>query len=73
MIKVLKFGGASIKNAEAIENVFSIINTFKDRNRKLCVAIDITGKNEKIFTKKIDVLKNEVIVLKKYPTIFIIE
>ena len=50
-----------------------IINTIKDRNRKLCVAIDITGKNEKIFTKKIDVLKNEVIVLKKYPTIFIIE
>ena len=50
-----------------------IINTVKDRNRKLCVAIDITGKNEKIFTKKIDVLKNEVIVLKKYPTIFIIE
>ena len=47
-----------------------IINTIKDRNRKLCVAIDITGKNEKIFTKKI---KNEVIVLKKYPTIFIIE
>ena len=50
-----------------------IINTIKDRNRKLCVAIDITGKNEKIFTKKIDLLKNEVIVLKKYPTIFIIE
>ena len=50
-----------------------IINTIKDRNRKLCVAIDITGKNEKIFTKKITVLKNEVIVLKKYPTIFIIE
>lgn len=50
-----------------------IINTVKDRNRKLCVAIDITGKNEKIFTKKIDVLKNEVIVLKKYPTIFIVE
>ena len=50
-----------------------IINTIKDRNRKLCVAIDITGKNEKIFTKKITILKNEVIVLKKYPTIFIIE
>ncbi len=50
-----------------------IINTIKDRNRKLCVAIDITGRNEKIFTKKITVLKNEVIVLKKYPTIFIIE
>ena len=50
-----------------------IINTIKDRNRKLCVAIDITGKNEKIFIKKITVLKNEVIVLKKYPTIFIIE
>ena len=50
-----------------------IINTVKGRNRKLCVAIDITGKNEKIFTKKITVLKNEVIVLKKYPTIFIIE
>ncbi len=50
-----------------------IINTVKDRNRKLCVATDITGKNEKIFTKKITVLKNEVIVLKKYPTIFIIE
>ena len=30
MIKVLKFGGASIKNAEAIESVFSIINAFKD-------------------------------------------
>ncbi len=31
MIKVLKFGGASIKNSERIVNVFSIINNFKSQ------------------------------------------
>ena len=31
MIKVLKFGGASIKNSERIANVFSIINNFKNQ------------------------------------------
>lgn len=36
MIKVLKFGGASIKNSERIANVFSIINNFK--NQKIIIV-----------------------------------
>ena len=50
-----------------------IIKVFKYKDRKLCIAVDITGNNEKIFTKKIADFSKEVIILKKYPTIFIIE
>ena len=50
-----------------------IIKVLKYKDRKLCIAVDITGNNEKIFTKKIADFSKEVIILKKYPTIFIIE
>ena len=50
-----------------------IIKVLKYKDRKLCIAVDITGNNEKIFTKKIADFCKEVIILKKYPTIFIIE
>lgn len=50
-----------------------IIKVLKYKDRKLCVAVDITGSNEKIFTKKIADFSKEAIKLKKHPTIFIIE
>lgn len=49
-----------------------IVNNIYPESRKLCVATDITGSNEKIFTKKIFHLKKDNIILKKHPTIFII-
>ena len=42
-------------------------------NKKICIATDITGKNEKIITKKIYELYNSKMILEKYPTIFIFE
>tara|TARA_B110001452_G_scaffold82465_1_gene67423 strand:+ start:229 stop:927 length:699 start_codon:yes stop_codon:yes gene_type:complete len=42
-------------------------------NKKICIATDITGKNEKIITKKISELYNSKMILEKYPTIFIFE
>ena len=42
-------------------------------NKKICIATDITGKNEKIITKKISEFYNSKMILEKYPTIFIFE
>ena len=36
MVKVLKFGGASIKDVDSIKNVVSIIQSFK--NQKLVIV-----------------------------------
>ena len=33
-MKVYKFGGASVKNADAIENLFSIVQKEKTRNEE---------------------------------------
>ena len=52
MIKVLKFGGASIKNAEAIENVFSIINTFKDDD--VVIVFSALGKVTNMLEEVVD-------------------
>lgn len=41
-MKVFKFGGASVKNAEAVKNVASILNLFQ--NEKLLVVISAMGK-----------------------------
>ena len=50
-----------------------LIQNLKPDIRKLCIATDLTGLNESIFTKKISELKQSNIILKKYPTIFIFE
>ena len=43
------------------------------KNKKLCVAIDVNGKNEKIITKEIHEMKDVELNIKKQPTIFIFE
>ena len=58
------------RNQKVFDEIIKVLN-FKDR--KLCIAVDITGSNEKIITKKIADFKKEIIKLKRYPTIFIIE
>ena len=50
-----------------------LLQNLKPEYRKLCVASDLTGLDEKIFTKKISELKKDKIILKKQPTIFIFE
>ncbi len=50
-----------------------LINNIKPTNKKLTIAIDITGENEKIITKSIDQWKEFEINIKKQPTIFIFE
>ena len=50
-----------------------LLQNLKPDYRKLCVASDLTGVNENIFTKKISELKEDKIILKKKPTIFIFE
>ena len=52
MIKVLKFGGASIKNTEAIENVASIINTFKDDD--IVIVFSALGKVTNMLEEVVD-------------------
>ena len=41
-MKVFKFGGASVKSAEAVRNVGEILNLFK--NEKLMVVVSAMGK-----------------------------
>ena len=56
------------------ENLFNdLINNIKPTTRKLTVAIDINGKNEKIITKSIEDYKLLEIEFKKQPTIFLFE
>lgn len=38
MIKIFKFGGASVKDAESVKNVASIIARFKGEDKLLCVV-----------------------------------
>lgn len=74
--RLSKITGAHIfiENPYRNQKIFdNIIEALKPLDRKLCVASDITGKKENIFTKKISDLKNQKIRLEKYPTIFIFE
>ena len=41
-MKVFKFGGASVKNAEAVINIASILNTY--RKEKLAIVISAMDK-----------------------------
>ena len=48
-IKVFKFGGASIKDAEAIKNVTEILKKFDDQN--LAIVVSATGKTTNALEK----------------------
>ena len=56
MIKVLKFGGASIKNSERIANVFSIINNFK--NQKIIVIFSAIANVTNLLEDIVDLYLN---------------
>ena len=56
MIKVLKFGGASIKNSERIANVFSIINNFK--NQKIIIVFSAIANVTNLLEDLVDLYFN---------------
>ena len=58
-MKVFKFGGASVKSAEAIRNVASIISLYK--GEKLAIVVSAMGKNTNAFEEISEALlsKNE--------------
>lgn len=58
------------RNQKVLED---IIKQLKPQNRKISIAIDLTGKSEKIITKSVYELSNSKIILEKKPTIFIFE
>lgn len=58
------------RNQKVLED---LINHLKPQNRKISIAIDLTGKGEKIITKSVYELSNSKIILEKKPSIFIFE
>ena len=58
------------RNQKVLED---LIKQIKPQNRKISIAIDLTGKSEKIITKTVYELSNSKIILEKKPTIFIFE
>ena len=56
MIKVLKFGGASLKNSERIANVFSIINNFK--NQKIIIVFSAIANVTNLLEDLVDLYFN---------------
>ena len=50
-----------------------LIKHLKPQKRKISIAIDLTGKREKIITKSVYEFSNSKIILEKKPTIFIFE
>jgi aspartate kinase len=52
MIKVLKFGGASIKDIESINNVLKILQTYREDN--IVVVFSAIGKVTNMLEKLID-------------------
>ena len=58
------------RNQKVLED---LIKQIKPQNRKISIAIDLTGKSEKIITKSVYELSKSKIILEKKPTIFIFE
>ena len=58
------------RNQKVLED---LIKQIKPQNRKISIAVDLTGKSEKIITKTVYELSNSKIILEKKPTIFIFE
>ena len=57
MIKVFKFGGASLKNAEAIKNARTILKKFSTEN--IIVVVSAMGKTTNAFEKLTDACFNK--------------
>lgn len=51
-MKVFKFGGASVKDAEAVKNVFHILSKYKDS--ELCIVFSAMGKTTNALEKVAD-------------------
>ncbi len=51
-MKVFKFGGASVKNADGVKNVASIINSFK--NEQLVIIVSAMGKTTNALEKVVE-------------------
>ncbi len=49
MIKVFKFGGASVKDADAVKNVARVLNLYKDK--KIAVVVSAMGKTTNALEK----------------------
>lgn len=62
MIKVFKFGGASVKDADAVKNVAEILNLYP--NDKLVVIISAMGKTTNALEKILDAYFNSDPILK---------
>ena len=58
------------RNQKVLED---LIKQLKPQNKRISIAIDITGKSEKIITKSVYEFSNSKIILEKKPTIFIFE
>jgi aspartate kinase len=56
-MKVFKFGGASVKDADAVRNVSSIIETYKED--KLIVVVSAMGKTTNALEKVVEALYNK--------------
>ena len=73
--KLTKIPGAHIfietpyRNAKLLQ----ILVEELPKNKRLCVAMDVNGKNEKIITKEVHEMKDVELYIKKQPTIFIFE
>ena len=73
--KLTKIPGAHIfietpyRNAKLLQ----ILVEKLPKNKRLCVAVDVNGKNEKIITKEVHEMKDVELYIKKQPTIFIFE
>lgn len=55
-MKVFKFGGASVKDAEAVKNVANVLNNFASEN--LLVVISAMGKTTNLLEKLVDSFYN---------------
>ena len=70
-MKVFKFGGASVKDAEGVRNVFRILESFKDS--KLLVVISAMGKTTNALERIVDLyfakgntVNDDIDVLKRF-------
>jgi len=61
MIKVLKFGGVSIKDAESISNVITILNTY--RNDNVVVVFSALGKVTNMLEELVDLYVNRSLLV----------
>ncbi len=56
-MKIFKFGGASVKNAEAVKNVVQILGSFK--GEKIGVVVSAMGKTTNLLEKLVDEYVND--------------